>query len=83
MHEAPKYFRSDFMPREMERLASAEAPQGKEKSWKERAETRRRKRKNTKEKEGWRKGGGSRSRKRVARRALGQSTPPHVLAMRG
>ena len=24
MHEAPKYFRSDFMPREMERLAERE-----------------------------------------------------------
>lgn len=24
MHEAPKYFRSDFMPREMERLGLAE-----------------------------------------------------------
>lgn len=60
MHEAPKYFRSDFMPREMERLAEREKEREKER-----------------ERDGhgvW---------KRVARRALGQSTPPHVLAMRG
>lgn len=66
MHEAPKYFRSDFMPREMERLGLAEKERKREKGGERRGEG---------------EGGmvtvfGKGSRE-------GQSTPPHVLAMRG
>lgn len=45
MHEAPKYFRSDFMPREMERLGLAGRPRERER-WREESEE-------VREKEGW------------------------------